>query len=134
MPPAPATTRARSAAACSRRRVTACACAGSVADASSPQEEADAENDSGFAAGLFSYDAFEIDAQSGRIDFFYSHRDGRSRVALDRFQTAVHIRFPGGVAPPGAAAAAFCCGMASLPWLWMGVPTSRILVRAWCVA
>ena len=81
-------------------------------------------------AGFFCYDAYAVDAAAGVVPYHFSHRDGRTRVALSRFTTSLHSAFPGGVAPPGAAAAAFAVGMAELPWLWLGVPTSRILVRA----
>jgi hypothetical protein len=79
---------------------------------------------------VFCYDAFVVDAPAGKVTFHFSHRDERSFVALNRFSTALHVSFPGGVAPPGAAAAAFSVGMASLPWLWVGVPTRRVVVRA----
>jgi hypothetical protein len=79
---------------------------------------------------VFCYDAFVIDALAGKVTFHFSHRDERTFVALNRFQTALHVNFPGGVVPPGAAAAAFSVGLASLPWLWLGVPTRRVVVRA----
>ncbi len=79
---------------------------------------------------MFCFDAFAVDASAGRVDFHFSHRDARTGVALARFTTAMHVAFPGHSVPRGAAAAALAIGMASLPWLWMGLPTRRILVRA----
>jgi hypothetical protein len=79
---------------------------------------------------VFCFDEFAIDAAAGRVDFHFSHRDARTGVAMARFATAMHVAFPGQAVPRGAAAAALAIGMASLPWLWMGLPTRRILVRA----
>lgn len=82
----------------------------------------------GWCEGVFSFDAMELHADEAT--FFFSHRDSSSGAALARFQTALRLPQP---CPPwsdGAAAAALAVGLASLPWLWLGVPTRRIAVRA----
>ena len=78
----------------------------------------------------FCFDSFEVDAAAGCVRFAFSHRDARSGVALCRFATRLHVAFPGGVVPPGAKAACLGVGLASLPWLYMGLPTRRVVVRA----
>ena len=92
--------------------------------------QSDGESEDGFVAGVFSYDAYEVDASAGEVRYHYSHRDGRSGVALARFSTSLALPLPAGELPAGAHAAAFQAGLASLPWLWLGMPTRRVAVRA----
>ena len=94
--------------------------------------DGEGEGDSGFVAGVFSYDAYELDADAREVCYYYSHRDGATHVALARFSTSLALPVPpaAGALPAGAHAAAFQAGLASLPGLWLGLPTRVIAVRA----
>ena len=91
---------------------------------------AEDELPAGWCEGVFSFDAMELDEAAGHATFLFSHRDSCSGTALARFQTALHLPQPCPLWPAGAAAAALAVGLASLPWLWLGVPCRRIAVRA----
>ena len=87
------------------------------------------EGSAGYASGSLCFDAVRLD-ESQRVSYEFSHRDWRTGTVLSRFRTSVNVDMPAPPLPAGSFAAALACGMLSLFWLYVGLPTRRVLVSA----
>ena len=96
--------------------------------------QSDEQDDGGLLLDTcLSYDSFRLEPDDGRVVFTFSYRDTRSQVQLDTFTTSLSLPFPpdsSSQLPAGVHEAAFGVGMLSLSWLWVGLPTKNIVVRA----
>lgn len=87
------------------------------------------DGSSGFVSGSLSFDALRFEDDC-RVSFEFSHRDWSSGTVLSRFHTALHVAVPAAPLLTGSFAAALACGMLSLFWLYVGLPTQRVLVSS----
>ena len=83
---------------------------------------------------FLSFDSYDVDFGKRYIRFSYSYGDSLSSFVFSQFSTYLYLESPvpseHSLKSPAAAEAAFSIGMATIPWLWMGLVTKKVLIRA----
>ena len=83
---------------------------------------------------FLSFDSYDVDFGKSHIRFSYSYGDSSSSFVFSRFSTYLHLESPDlnelSLKSPAASEAAFSIGMATIPWLWMGLVTKKVVIRA----